>query len=91
MAIYSYEYTDTFGGERNYCWVKRGKVEAKDIRHAMRRARAAIGATGCRGDLEDIGGSLSWTPRGMCCVLDVDYCCDTWAETEDERVPGQPR
>ena len=24
MQTYSYEFTDTFGGEANYSWVKRG-------------------------------------------------------------------
>lgn len=27
---YTYEYTDTFGGEANYAWVKRGKVSVPD-------------------------------------------------------------
>lgn len=26
MHIYDIEYTDTFGGEANYSWVKRGKI-----------------------------------------------------------------
>ena len=30
---YVYEYTDTFGGEANYCWVKRGKVTMPDLTH----------------------------------------------------------
>lgn len=28
---YEYEYTDTFGGEANYCWVKRGTVSMPDL------------------------------------------------------------
>jgi len=30
---YDYEYPDTFGGEANYCWAKRGKVTMPDLTH----------------------------------------------------------
>lgn len=30
---YQYEYTDTFAGEANYCWVKRGKVSMPELTH----------------------------------------------------------
>lgn len=30
---YKYEYTDTFAGESNYCWVKRGKVTVPELTH----------------------------------------------------------
>jgi len=30
---FSYEYTDTFGGEANYCWVKRGVVSVPELTH----------------------------------------------------------
>ena len=32
---YIVEITDTFGGEANYCWVKRFAVKAKTIQGAM--------------------------------------------------------
>ena len=31
--IFKFEYTDTFGGEANYCWVKRGSVSVPDLTH----------------------------------------------------------
>ena len=31
MHTFEYEYTDTFGGEANYCWVKRGKVHVPEL------------------------------------------------------------
>ena len=31
MQTFEYEYTDTFGGDANYCWVKRGKVSVPDL------------------------------------------------------------
>ena len=30
---FTYEYTDTFGGEANYCWVKRGTVNVPELTH----------------------------------------------------------
>lgn len=33
MNTYEYEYTDTFAGEANYCWVKRGKVTMPELTH----------------------------------------------------------
>lgn len=33
MNTYEYEYTDTFTGEANYCWVKRGKVTMPELAH----------------------------------------------------------
>ena len=33
MLNFEYEYTDTFSGEANYCWVKRGKVSVPELTH----------------------------------------------------------
>ena len=33
MLTFEYEYTDTFAGEANYCWVKRGKVSVPELTH----------------------------------------------------------
>lgn len=30
---YDIEYTDTFGGEANYCWVKRASVSMPELTH----------------------------------------------------------
>lgn len=30
---YSIEYTDTFGGEANYCWVKRATIAMPELTH----------------------------------------------------------
>lgn len=32
-TTFDYEYTDTFAGEANYCWVKRGKVCVPELTH----------------------------------------------------------
>jgi len=41
MNTYEYEYTDTFAGESNYCWVKRGRVTMPELTH--------YGYDGCNG------------------------------------------
>jgi hypothetical protein len=33
MHKFTYEYTDTLGGEANYCWVKRGAVYVPELTH----------------------------------------------------------
>jgi len=66
LEKYNYEYTDTFGGEANYCWVIRGKVLAKDWKSAVRKVKAEIGLTGVRCKKEEYGNMLRLTPYGMC-------------------------
>jgi len=69
---YNYEYTDTFGGEANYCWVRRGTVIATTIHGAMRMARSEIGLSGVRGDIvADFVSESRWKPRGCCTILIV--------------------
>ena len=47
---YDIEMTDTFGGEANYCWVRRAEIEVPDgtdtSRIIVRRAKKALGITG---------------------------------------------
>ncbi|TXH82284.1 MAG: hypothetical protein E6Q77_06550 [Rhizobium sp.] len=31
--IHNIEYTDTFGGEANYCWVRRAKIHMPELTH----------------------------------------------------------
>ncbi len=33
MNRYTYEHTDTFAGEANYCWINRGAVTMPDMTH----------------------------------------------------------
>ena len=68
------EYTDTFGGETNYSWVRRETFEAGQNAAntlLMRRAKAAVGLSGVRGKTEDMGDSLAFRPYGMHAVLFV--------------------
>lgn len=67
--LWSWEYTDTFGGEANYSWVKRGTVEATDERAAVRAAKKAAGLTGAPCRREDQGDTVALYPAGTCTVL----------------------
>lgn len=42
---WSFELTDTFAGEANYAWVKRGTIKASTPSGAIRAAKRALGIT----------------------------------------------
>jgi hypothetical protein len=65
------EYTDTFGGQPNYCWVKRDTLEIKDgtkDREIMRRIKAFAGLTGCRGKVSTFGDEWHFEPYRTCAM-----------------------
>ncbi len=69
------EYTDTYGGEANYSWVRRAWMPYIESRRVIvRNAKAWAGLTGIRCQVEEYGGDLAIRPRGMCTVLFVSYC-----------------
>ncbi|MEG7603128.1 hypothetical protein, partial [Listeria monocytogenes] len=65
-----YEVTDTFGGEANYSWVKRGKIEKgnKEFSNlaAIRAVKKAIGWNGLRCKVYDEGDYITIIPSGIC-------------------------
>jgi hypothetical protein len=63
LQEFSWEYTDTFSGEANYSWLRRGKVKARSM------LGAGISGMDCRRD--DFGDSVALFPRGACVVLFV--------------------
>jgi hypothetical protein len=72
---FRFEYTDTFGGEANYSWVKRNEVESpEDISDLalMRCAKKWAGLTNIRGRSENWGDTLAFYPRGYNTVLFVN-------------------
>ncbi len=75
MTKFTAEYTDTFGGEANYCWVKRTTFDVKTNSNLaiLRKAKALMGLSNVRGKTEDYGDTLKFTPRGSCTVLFVTY------------------
>ena len=66
---YRYEYTDTFGGEVNYSWVRRGKVEAKSELAAVRKIKAILGLSCVKCQREDSGHMLNLKPIGSCTIV----------------------
>ena len=77
----SLEYTDTFGGEANYDWVRRtdltpDDVDLRDKRAVVRWARAWAGLTGVRCERDAWHDTISLRPRGMCTVLFITWDWD---------------
>lgn len=68
---YTYEYTDTFGGEANYCWVRRGRVKASSLLGAARIAKRELGLNGVRCRVDTFGDMNAYYPQGSCTVLFV--------------------
>ena len=92
MHAYQIEYTDTFNGEANYCWIKRAAVCMPELTHygydgatnygranrifereLMRKAKAAVGLTGCAGRKTSYGDVIEFRPYGCATVLFVTY------------------
>lgn len=77
--LYAIEYTDTFGGEANYSWVRRAQFEAPESASQaliVRRAKAAIGLTGWPMRTESMGDMYKLTPASGCCTVAFITCVD---------------
>lgn len=75
---YRLELTDTFAGEANYSWVKRGQLAASaDMSRLaiVRRAKKWAGLSGVRCRVNDYGDAIDIRPHGLCIVLFA-----TWSE-----------
>lgn len=73
-----WEVTDTYGGEANYSWVKRGKIECKpgeDYSNlaAVRRVKKAIGWNGIRCKVENYGDDIALRPVGMNQICFINF------------------
>lgn len=78
------EYTDTFSGEANYCWVKRWHHDRTlTDRAEVRLAKSLCGLTGHPCRTENWGDTIAIYPRGMARVVFVGYA-------EDAEHFGQP-
>lgn len=75
MYKFTVEYTDTFGGEANYCWVKRDSfmLESVDVKFVKAFAKDLMGLKGVKGMWEDYGDDLIFRPRGSCTVMFVNF------------------
>ena len=72
-----YEMTDTFGGESNYSWVKRGEIEMKDKQFsnlaAVRKVKKELGYNGVRCKTVDYGDMIELRPVGQCIVIFITF------------------
>lgn len=76
MIRYNVELTDTFGGEANYSWVRRATITVPDTISDLalvRRAKAAIGLTGCRCRRDDMGDDIALRPVGTNTIAFISY------------------
>lgn len=75
MDKFTVTYTDTFGGEANYAWVKRTTMVVKDssVKRVKAAAKKAVGLTNVRGRWEDYGDDLIFRPYGSATVLFVNH------------------
>ena len=72
MCKYSVEMTDTFGGEANYCWVRRALIDAPaDATSQMliRRAKKALGISAPHRPPEDYGDMIRIDLRHHCICI----------------------
>ena len=76
---YEFEYTDTFGGEANYSWVRRETFTFDDSptdRTLVRRAKRWAGISGRRCTVENYGDSITIRPREGLTVLFIQWVDD---------------
>lgn len=77
--MHDIEVTDTFGGEANYCWVKRGVTRAKSRRGLIEAAKKLAGWTGwCRVRVECWGDTLVVRPTASSGVCQIAFV--TWRD-----------
>ena len=67
LETFIVEITDTYGGEANYCWVRRYTVQARNLRGAIQIISRKTGYT-WRKDWDD-GDTVRYNARGAC------VCC----------------
>lgn len=69
------EITDTFGGDANYCWVKRGTTRATSRRGIISAVKRLAGwQGGCRVRVEEWGDTIVVRPTqssGVCQIAFV--------------------
>lgn len=66
------EYTDTFGGEANYSWVRRVQFDCEDSPSDLsivRQAKKELGLTGVRCNREQWGEDIVLRPVGEATIV----------------------
>ena len=70
---WQYEYTDTFGGEANYSWVKRGTVTVHAGTSPVRAVKQALDLTTTRMVATNYDDTIQLDECGACRVLFITY------------------
>lgn len=94
MSQFRVEYTDTFGGQPNYSWVRRENIIVEDAglyandranqMMIMKAAKAAVGLTGAKGRTTAYGDRYEFRPYGATTVMFVDWGDDDRVADESE-------
>lgn len=76
--MWDLEVTDTFGGDANYCWVRREKSCATTDRGVVRALKRLMGITGDRADVSNFGDAIEVRPigRDAPCIVGFAHWCD---------------
>ena len=70
------ELTDTFGGEANYSWVRRQRMELPDNvsdRTIVRCVKARLGYSNVPCRKEDYGDTIALYPHKECAVIFITF------------------
>lgn len=68
------EVTDTYGGEANYCWVKRATTNATSRRSIIKAVKDVAGWTGwCRVKVEEWGETMVIRPTNSSGVNQIAF------------------
>jgi len=73
---YTIEYTDTYGGEANYGWVKRESFEVEGAvsdNIMVRKLKRMINLSGVNCKREDLGEMIKLTPQGSNTVAFITW------------------
>lgn len=87
--MFKIEVTDTFGGEANYCWVRRYEIKepVKSDLALVRRAKALAGWSGLRCRTANYGNtSFTLRPFGMCQVMFIDWADDRESDDYPDEI-----
>lgn len=73
VTRWNVEFTDTYGGDANYCWVRRFGVNASSVRGAARLAARHLGYSGRIVADGSWGNGGRWNIRGAALCFFVEW------------------
>lgn len=80
MNTYYFEMTDLFGGELNYCWLRRYIVNASNLTQAKRKLSKELGIKKSR-----FNGLYNKIQGACVAFYELDYeVCNDWIEKAEK-------